>query len=65
MLELLRHLCAESAQTADEVDAVVEWVLRWIALPLQQLGTKMQTALRFHGAQGTGKNLFFDAWRDL
>lgn len=65
MLELLRHLCAESEQTADEVDAVVEWVLRWIALPLQQLGTKMQTALVFHGAQGTGKNLFFDAWRDL
>lgn len=65
MLELLRHLCAESAPTADEVDAVVEWVLRWMALPLQQLGTKMQTALVFHGAQGTGKNLFFDVWRDL
>ena len=32
---------------------------------LQRLGTKMQTALVFHGAQGTGKNLFFDMWRDL
>lgn len=65
MLRLLRHLCATSADTADEVDAIVEWVLRWMALPLQQVGTKMQTALIFHGPQGTGKNLFFDAWRDL
>lgn len=65
MVELLRHLCAVSADTADEVDAIVHWVLRWIALPLQRPGTKMQTALVFHGPQGTGKNLFFDAWRDL
>lgn len=65
MLQLLRHLCAHSADTADGVDAVMEWVLRWIALPLQKPGTKMQTALVFHGPQGTGKNLFFDVWRDL
>lgn len=65
MIELLNHLCGISADTADEVDAVVNWVLCWCALPLQQPGTKMQTALVFHGPQGTGKNLFFDAWRDL
>jgi hypothetical protein len=65
MLQLLRHLCSNSAAAADDVEAVVEWVLRWIALPLQKPGTKMQTALVFHGPQGTGKNLFFDVWRDL
>jgi hypothetical protein len=65
MLKLCRHLCSLSASTSGEVDDVVEWVLRWMALPLQQPGTKMQTALVFHGPQGSGKNLMFDAWRDL
>lgn len=65
MLDLLRHLCGESADTADGVDEVMHWVLRWQALPLQQLGAKMQTACVFHGAQGTGKNLYWDVWRDL
>jgi hypothetical protein len=65
MLELLRHLCANSAENADDVDAIVHWVLCWQALPLQQLGAKMQTAIVMHGPQGTGKNLFWDVWRDL
>lgn len=73
MLALLRHLCSETAQdgvsepgaSADMVDNVVHWVLQWQALPLQKLGTKMQTACVFHGAQGTGKNMYWDMWRDL
>lgn len=65
MLALLRHLCAESAATPDEVDAVMHWVLCWQALPVQRVGTKMQTAVVMHGAQGTGKNLYWDLWRDL
>lgn len=65
MIDLLRHLCSESAPTGDEVDAVMHWVLCWQALPLQKLGTKMQTACVFHGAQGTGKNLYWDVWRDM
>jgi hypothetical protein len=65
MLNLLRHLCSETSTSADDVDAVMNWVLCWQALPLQQLGVKMQTACVFHGAQGTGKNLYWDAWRDL
>lgn len=64
MLDLLRHLCAESAKNADEIDEIVHWILRWCALPLQQLGTKLQTAIVMHGPQGTGKNLFFDLMRD-
>jgi hypothetical protein len=77
MLALLRHLCSESVLAGrgaagegdggagDDVDAVMHWVLCWMALPLQQIGAKMATACVFHGAQGTGKNLFWDVWRDL
>ncbi|GCL61507.1 DUF5906 domain-containing protein [Pseudaquabacterium pictum] len=65
MLRLLRHLCSESQTPADDVDAVMHWVLCWQAVPLQRLGTKMQTAIVMHGAQGTGKNLYWDMWRDL
>ena len=65
MLDLLRHLCSETSTSADDVDAVMDWILCWQALPLQQLGTKMQTACVFHGAQGTGKNMYWDVWRDL
>lgn len=65
MLALLRHLCSTSAELADEVDEVIHWILRWQALPLQRLGAKMDTAVVMHGPQGTGKNLYWDAWRDL
>lgn len=65
MLALLRHLCSETGTSADDVDAVMHWILCWQALPLQRIGTKMQTACIFHGAQGTGKNLYWDIWRDL
>ncbi len=65
MLRLLRHLCSTSGPTGDDCMAVEEWLLRWMALPLQRPGAKMQTAIVMHGPQGTGKNLFFDAWRDL
>lgn len=65
MLDLLHHLCKDSADTEDGVRAVMHWVLRWQALPLQRIGTKMQTACVMHGPQGTGKNLYWDVWRDL
>lgn len=57
LLELLAYLCS------NEVDAhdVHQWVLSWLAYPIQHPGAKMQTALVFHGPQGTGKNLFFEA----
>lgn len=65
MLELLRHLCRDSADTPQGVKEVMHWVLCWTAYPLQHLGAKMQTAIVMHGPQGTGKNLFWDVWRDL
>lgn len=60
IMELLRHLCADSADTPEAVEGVVQWVLKWIALPLQRLGTKMQSAQIFHGPEGAGKNLFWE-----
>lgn len=60
IMELLYHLCADSADTPVEVSSVVLWVLKWLALPLQRRGTKMRSALIFHGLQGAGKNLFFE-----
>jgi putative DNA primase/helicase len=61
MLELLRHLCGRCDSAVSSVDEVMHWVLCWLALPLQNRGAKMATCLVFHGPQGTGKNLFFDA----
>ena len=56
LLELLMYMCAEEKHSA----AVYDWVLRWLAYPLQHPGAKMKTTIVIHGPQGTGKNLFFD-----
>lgn len=57
LIELLEYLCSEE----ENYRTVFEWVLKWIAYPIQHPGAKMRTALVFHGPQGTGKNLFFEA----
>lgn len=60
ILELLQHLCAESADTPEGCAKVCAWALRWLALPLQRPGVKMRSAMVFHGPQGAGKNLLFE-----
>jgi hypothetical protein len=65
MLELLRHLCGNCATIDLTIEQVMHWVLCWLALPLQRRGAKPRSALVFHGPQGTGKNLFFDAIRTI
>lgn len=60
ILELLAYLCRDSAGTDEGRAAVVAWVLRWLALPLQRPGTKLRSALVVHGPQGAGKNLLFE-----
>lgn len=57
LLATLRHLCSNEVESAE----VFDWVLKWLAFPIQHPGAKMQTALVFHGPQGTGKNLFFES----
>jgi putative DNA primase/helicase len=58
ILQLLRHLC-------DDVDEVYDWVLDWVAYPLQNLGAKMPTSIIMHGDEGSGKNLFWEIVRDI
>jgi phage/plasmid-associated DNA primase len=58
LLDLLVYLCGDDA-------AVFEWVVRWLAYPLRNPGTKMQTALILHGDEGSGKNLFFEAMKRI
>lgn len=54
---LLESLCSGEGNT----EAILHWVLCWLAFPLQHPGAKMQTAILFFGEkQGTGKSLFFE-----
>ena len=65
MLDLLRHLCSLSAPTPEGCEAVVNQVLQWCALMVQQPGAKMRFALVFHGPQGAGKNMFWDNFKRI
>jgi putative DNA primase/helicase len=56
LLELLRYLCS----TDPNAEALYQWVLRWCAYPIQHPGAKMKSTLVLHGAQGAGKNMFFE-----
>ena len=63
ILALLQHLCGEADQ---DQCPVMEWVLKWLAYPLQHPGAKMESAIVMHGAtEGTGKNLFFRPVREI
>lgn len=57
LLDVLQHLCSgeRNART------LYDWVIKWLAYPIQHPGAKLKTALVLHGPQGTGKNLFFEA----
>lgn len=57
LIDLLYYLCS-GEQNAHEL---ANWVIKWLAYPIQNPGAKMRTALIFHGPQGTGKNLFFES----
>lgn len=58
VLALLHFLCAED-------DAVYDWVLKWIAYPLQHPGAKMESAILIHGDEGGGKNQFWSVVRQI
>ena len=49
IVEHVWNLCQEN-------EALFDWVIRWLAYPLQNPGAKMRTALVLHGrTEGTGK----------
>lgn len=54
ILTLLQHLCNQD-------HGLVEWLLKWLAYPLQHVGAKMASAVLMHSSQhGSGKSLFFE-----
>ena len=57
LLELLRYMCSGESNAT----TLYDWVLKWVAYPIQHPGAKMKTTIVVHGPQGTGKNLFFEA----
>lgn len=59
LLTTLRYL------TEQEPREVYEWILKWLAYPIQHPGAKMHTALVFHGHQGTGKSRFFESYAKI
>jgi len=58
LLELGEYLCRDDAKAAE----LWAWMLKWLAYPIQHPGAKMKTAIVAHGPQGTGKNVFFEAY---
>jgi putative DNA primase/helicase len=57
LLELLEYLCMSEGNARE----VYEWILKWLAYPIQHRGAKMHSAVVVHGGQGTGKSRFFEA----
>ncbi|MGE0289665.1 MAG: DUF5906 domain-containing protein [Bradyrhizobium sp.] len=57
LLELGEYLCGGEGRGHD----IWQWVLRWIAYPLQNPGAKMASAIIMHGPQGSGKSTLWRA----
>lgn len=62
LLDLLFYLCNHETQRGDEV---YQWLLRWMAWPLQHPGGKMASAVIMHGPQGTGKSAIWQTYAKI
>lgn len=60
IMELIKYLTSRASDNADDADAIMHWLLCWLAYPLQHVGAKMRTAIVMHGDEGAGKNFLFD-----
>lgn len=61
LLELLFYQCSLDPNA----QSVYDWILKWLAYPLQNPGAKMHSAIVVHGPQGAGKNRFFEAYAEI
>jgi putative DNA primase/helicase len=61
LLELLNYLCSNEPNGPE----IYQWMLHWLAYPLQHRGAKMHSAIVIHGPQGTGKSRFFEAYAKI
>jgi putative DNA primase/helicase len=55
LLDLIRYLCGAE----EDSEASYNFLIKWMAFPLQNPGAKMQSAIIMHGPQGTGKSMVF------
>lgn len=60
IIELIRYLTSRASEDWSESDAIMHWLLQWLAYPLQHVGAKMRTSVVMHGDEGAGKNFLFD-----
>ena len=60
MMELINYLVSRACSNADDTDEVFNWLMCWLAYPLQHPGAKLRTAVVMHGDEGAGKNFLFD-----
>ena len=65
ILDLIRYLTSRTSDKPEECAATVHWLLCWLAYPLQNLGSKLRTAVIMHGDEGAGKNFLFDLVVDI
>lgn len=61
LIELLEYMCAKCNDDGE----TYRWILKWLAYPLQHPGGKMKSCIVVHGPQGTGKSLFFEAYKSI
>lgn len=61
LLELLEWLCTNETNDHE----IYQWILKWLAYPIQHRGAKMHSAIVVHGPQGTGKSRFFEAYAKI
>jgi putative DNA primase/helicase len=62
LLEMLWHMCSGEKKKSNDL---FRWVCRWLAYPIQHPGAKLKSCIVVHGPQGTGKNLFFEAYMSI
>lgn len=60
IVDLIKFLCSRVSDDEVERDEIIHWLTCWIAYPLQNLGTKLRSAVIMHGDEGAGKNFLFD-----
>lgn len=56
------QLLANNVQCVNQEDQpfVIDWIIDWLAYPLQHPGAKLNTLLLLFGPSGTGKDLFLE-----
>lgn len=59
-IDLVKFLTSRTHDDPHECDVTAQWLLCWLAYPLQHPGAKLRTSVIMHGDEGAGKNFLFD-----